>query len=160
LERGKVDMEVKYILPFLVSLKGVLEQFGVHDVKRGNLAKKEIMQVDTDITAVIGLVGQIRGNIAYSMSTDTALKIVSAMMMGMPVDKLDEIGRSAIAEFSNMVTGNASTLFANEGIGVDITPPSIIFGKDIYFIISSVQTIAVDMETPLGKIEVNIGLEI
>jgi chemotaxis protein CheX len=153
-------MDVKYILPFLESLKSILEQLGVGDIKRGSMQKYDIMHVNTDITAVVGVVGQIRGNIAYSMSEATAKKIVSAMMMGMPVEQLDIMGRSAIGEFSNMVTGNASILLSNNGIGVDITPPSIIFGRDIYFIISSVETLSIDMETSLGKIEVNIGLEI
>ena len=153
-------MDVKYILPFLESVKSVLEQFGVEDIKRGQLVKNDIMHVDQDITAVVGVVGQIRGNIAYSMSEETARGIVSAMMMGMLVEQLDEIGRSAIGEFANMVTGNASILLSNSGLEVDVTPPSIIFGKDMYFIISTVQTIKIDMETSLGKIEVNIGLEI
>ena len=74
------------------------------------------------------------------------------MMMGMPVEELDEMGRSALGEFSNMVTGNASTLLSNSGVQVDITPPSIIFGKDVYFIISSVETLKIDMETSLGKV--------
>ncbi len=153
-------MDVKYILPFLESVKSVLEQFGVENIKRGQLAKKDIMHVNQDITAVVGVVGHIRGNIAYSMSEDTARRIVSAMMMGMPVEQLDEMGRSAIGEFANMVTGNASILFSNSGLEVDVTPPSIIFGKDMYFIISTVQTIKIDMETSLGKIEIYIGLEI
>ena len=137
-----------------------MEQFGAADIKRGNMAKNELMHVDTDITAVVGMVGQVRGNIAYSMAEDTAKKIVSAMMMGMPVEELDAMGRSALGEFSNMVTGNASTLLSNSGVQVDITPPSIIFGKDVYFIISSVETLKIEMESSLGKIEVNIGLEI
>jgi len=41
------------------------------------MAKNELMHVDTDITAVVGMVGQVRGNIAYSMAEDTAKKIVS-----------------------------------------------------------------------------------
>ena len=59
-----------------------------------------------------------------------------------------------------MVTGTASTLLANFGLRVDITPPSIVFGKDVYFIVSSVDTLKIEMESSLGKIEVNIGLEI
>ena len=139
---------------------GVLEQFVAVYISRGDFARNDLMYVDTDITAVVGMVGQVRGNIAYSMAEDTAKKIVSAMMMGMPVEELDEMGRSALGEFSNMVTGNASTLLSNSGVQVDITPPFIIFCKDVYFIISSVETLKIDMETSLGKVEVNIGLEI
>ncbi|HZJ57467.1 MAG TPA: chemotaxis protein CheX [Clostridia bacterium] len=153
-------MDIKYILPFLEALKGILEQFGATDIKRGNMTKNDLMHVDTDITAVVGMVGRVRGNIAYSMATDTAKRIVSAMMMGMPVEELNEMGRSALGEFSNMVTGNASTLLSGSGIQVDITPPSIIFGRDVYFIISSVETLKIDMESSLGRVEVNIGLEL
>jgi len=50
--------------------------------------------------------------------------------------------------------------YPTPGCRLTITPPSIIFGKDVYFIISSVETLKIDMETSLGKVEVNIGLEI
>ena len=153
-------MDVKYILPFLDALMSILEQFGITDVERSGLYKKDYMSVDKDVTAIIGIIGELRGNIAYSMSEDTAKKIVSAMMMGMPVEKMDVMSRSAIGELSNMIMGNASTMLSNSDINVDITPPSIVFGKDIFFIISSVDTITVDLATPAGGIEVNIGLEI
>lgn len=153
-------MDVKYINPFLEAVKKILESFGVSDVKRGGVRKKEIMNVDMDITSVVGLIGGIRGNIAYSLSQDTAKKIVSTMMMGMPVNEMDAIARSAIGELANMITGTASGILSENNIITDITPPSIIFGSDIYFIISSVETISIDMETQFGKIEINIGLEV
>lgn len=153
-------MDVKYILPFLDGLINILEQFGMTDIKRSGLYKKDYMAVDKDVTAIIGIVGELRGNVAYSMSQDTAKQIVSAMMMGMPVEDMNEIARSAVGELSNMVTGNASTLLSGNDINVDITPPSIVFGSGIYFIISSVDTITIDLETPAGSIEVNIGLEL
>lgn len=153
-------MDIKYINPFLEAVVKILGDFCISDVKKGKIDVKDNMRVDMDITSIVGIIGGIRGNIAYSLSEDTAKSIVSAMMMGMPVDELGSIGRSAIAELSNMITGTASMILADAGNVIDITPPSIIFGKEIYFIISSVQTISVLMETPLGNIEVNIGLEI
>lgn len=153
-------MDIRYINPFLEALVNTLQQFGVGEVKRGAVRKKERMIVDMDITSIIGLVGDIRGNIAYSLSQETAKPIVSNMMMGMPVTELDAMARSALGELANMVTGAAGTILSNSGTFVDITPPSIVFGEDIYFIISSVDTLTIDFETPYGKIEVNIGLEI
>jgi len=47
-------MDIKYILPFLEALKGVLEQFGAVDIRRGDMARNDLMYVDTDITAVGG----------------------------------------------------------------------------------------------------------
>lgn len=153
-------MDVKYISPFMDALVKVLSNFGISDVKRGKIITKKSMDVDMDITSVIGITGDIRGNIAYSLSSDTAKQIISAMMMGAAVPEIDATGRSAIGELSNMITGTAASIFSMSGIKADITPPSIVFGKDIYFVISSVQTIAINMETQYGYIEINIGLEI
>ena len=153
-------MDIKYVNPFIEALKIVLTNFGAEDIKKGGIQKKDDMYVDMDITSVIGIIGAIRGNIAYSFSQDTAKKLVSAMMMGQPVNEMDMIARSAIGELANMITGTASSILAKSGVVTDVTPPSIIFGKDVYFIISSVQTIALAMETKFGKIEINIGLEV
>lgn len=153
-------MDVKYINPFLEAVAKILSSFGIQDVKRGKIILKDNMRVDLDITSVVGLIGGVRGNVAYSLSEETAKSIVSAMMMGMPVEELGALGRSAIAELSNMITGTATSILSQDGALVDITPPSIIFGKEIYFLISSVQTISVDMVTVFGQIQVNIGLEV
>lgn len=153
-------MDAKFINPFLMALKNILESYNIEGIKRGDIKKKESMNVNMDVTAVVGLIGGVRGNVAYSLSQETAKNIVSAMMMGAPVSELDGMARSAIGELSNMVTGTASGMLAGDGAMVDITPPSIIFGKDVYLIISSIETITVDMDTPYGKIEVNIGLEV
>lgn len=157
-------MDVKYINPFLEALISVLGSFGVTDIRRESIQTKENMHVNMDITSLIGLVGGIRGNIAYSFSQDTARQIVSKMMMGAPVGEFDAVARSAIGELANIVTGTASGILSGmlseKGTVVDTTPPSIIFGRDIFFMISSVPTIAIGMNTQFGKIEVNIGLEV
>lgn len=153
-------MDVKYINPFLDGLKQVLQNFGIETTQKLSISKKDNMNVDLDITSVIGIIGDLRGNIAYSLSNETAKNIVSGMMMGMPVSEIDSMGRSAIGELSNMITGTASSIFASNSVSIDITPPSIIFGEEIYFVISSVQAITVKVETSAGLIEVNIGLEV
>ncbi|KNY29714.1 chemotaxis protein CheX [Pseudobacteroides cellulosolvens] len=152
-------MDIKYINPFLQALVKVLGEFGISDVTKSGLKKKEKMHVDMDITSVIGLIGGARGNIAYSFSEETAKKIASAMMMGEPVETMDALSRSAISELTNMVTGTACGILSENGLTIDLTPPSLIFGKDIYFIISSVETICLEMNTGCGKVEINIGLE-
>ncbi|AVK48192.1 hypothetical protein AXY43_09210 [Clostridium sp. MF28] len=153
-------MNVKCINPFLDAVKSVLEQLGITDIKMSGLSKKEKMFVNLEITSMIGIVGDIRGNIAYSMSEESAKKIISTMMMGMNVENIDEIGRSAIGELTNMITGNAATMLSDNGYLTDITPPSTVFGKDMYFIISTVETIAIEIDSSIGRIEVNIGLEV
>ena len=152
-------MNVTYINPFLEALTKVLDQFGVANTDIGKLEKKERMLVTLDVTAIVGLVGDIKGNVAYSLSQETAKKIIATMMPGRPVTDFDVLARSAIGELSNMVSGRASILLSNMGVNIDISPPSIIVGEEIVFIISPVQSIAVNMDTSAGRIEVNIEIE-
>lgn len=156
-------MDARYVNAFLEALVKVLGNFGITDVKRGSIVKKENMHVDMDITSVVGLIGDVRGNVAYSLNRDTAKVIISRMMFGTPVTEIDAIARSAVGELANMITGEASGAIAAIETGktvADITPPSVIIGRDVLFLISSVPAIAVSMDTQFGRIEVNIGLEI
>lgn len=153
-------MNAIYINAFLNSIAHVLGQFGITEISKGSYSIKENMVIDKDVTAFVGIVGELRGNVSYSLSMQTAKNIVSAMMMGMSVNELDEMSRSAIAELSNMFTGNAALSLEKEKVFIDITPPSVIQGEDIYFILSFVRTLTVNMNTPLGLIEVNFGLEL
>lgn len=153
-------MDVKYINPFMDSLIKVLSSFGMNDVKRGSISLKETMNTNKDVTSIIGIVGSFRGNVAFSFSSGTAKKLASVLMMGMPVEELNSMSRSAVGELTNMITGTAAGIFSANGQEIQLTPPSLIFGDDIFFIISMVQTISIDMITPAGVIEINIGLEV
>lgn len=53
------------------------------------------------------------------------------MMMGMPVEELDELSKSAITELSNMILGNAATIFYNRSIKMEITPPALFVGDNM-----------------------------
>jgi chemotaxis protein CheX len=152
-------MDVNSVLPFLDAVKYTLEQFGINDIKRGTIKKKSSLCIDLGINSVIGVVGSIKGKVAYSMTECTAKKIVSVMMMGMPVEVIDDMGKSAIGELANMITGQASATLSSNGYDINITPPVVIINDESASIVSNVETITVDIETPLGKVEVNIGFE-
>ena len=154
-------MDIQYITPFLDAVKMIMEQFGIQNVTRGNIKKKETMSVDKDIISIVGLVGDVKGNVSYAFSETTAKKIISAMIMGMPVDQMDDMARSAMSECANMITGTAiASLSGLEAVNeVMPSPPSIIYGKNIFMVISPVETLAIELETDAGIIEVNIGLE-
>ncbi|KMT22012.1 chemotaxis protein CheX [Clostridium cylindrosporum] len=153
-------MDIKNIDPFLDSMKSVLGQFGITDIKVSGIKKKEEMFVGKEVTSIIGLIGDLKGNVSYCMSEDTAKKVISAMMMGMSIDEIDEMGRSAVSELTNMITGNAATIMGENGCSVDISTPSMIFGKDVHLMISKNEVISVNMDTSIGEFEVNIGLKV
>ncbi len=48
------------------------------------------------LVIVVGITGEIRGQAVISMGTDVAKSVASAMMMGMPVDTLDDLAKKCI----------------------------------------------------------------
>jgi len=153
-------MDMKLVNPFIVAVKSVLEQFGLSDIKQQVVQQKEELIIKKEVTAYIGVVGDLQGNVAYSYSVETAKQLASTMMMGMPVEVLDEMIKSALAELANMFAGNSSPLFEMQNLTIDVTPPSLVVGDDIFFILSFHDAVTVVLETSLGEIEVNIELEV
>ena len=143
----------------MVARAGLGAQLGFQQVKRGNLRVSEKMAVSLDVIAVVGLSQQLRGNVAYAMSQETAKKFASVMMMGMPVEQLDEMSQSAISEASNMITANAAMTLESQGISVNISPPTLVIGQGVKVRISQVQSLIVEIVTEAGVIEVILGLE-
>lgn len=82
------------------------------------------------IVTVIGFNGDIDGNLIYSFNEETAKNVVSKMM-GMPYDTLDELALSALGELGNMASGSIAMNLEKNNYKVDITPPTVITGKEI-----------------------------
>lgn len=119
-------MKTEIINPFLESARIVIEQVIRVSPSTGNLTVKIIEIVKGDIWIQVGMTGQLSGNVVFGLKESVALKIVSAMMGGTILTKMNEMGKSAISELSNMISGNASTILFNQGVNVDITPPVIV----------------------------------
>lgn len=119
-------MKAEYINPFLESAQSVIEQVVQVRPSTGAVSVKDIKFIEQYIWIHIGVNGQMNGDIIFGLKEDVALKMISAMMGGYAISELDEMGKSAISELSNMISGNASTIMYNQGMMVDITPPRIV----------------------------------
>lgn len=151
-------MDVNHINPVLESFNNILPQLGLNNIQKTGVSVKGKYIESLGVVIIIGLIGDIKGNIIYGMSVDTAKKIASIMMMGMPVDKFDELPQSAISELVNMLTANVAMNFSRDNINVDISTPTLIEGE---FMASSNsdKVLCVEMGVDGMTIEVNISLE-
>ncbi|RAP77378.1 chemotaxis protein CheX [Paenibacillus montanisoli] len=122
-------MKAEYINPFLESAVIVIEQVIQIKPSTGQLGVKEIKFANDHIWIQIGINGQMNGDIVFGLSEEVALKMVSAMMGGYAIAEMDEMGKSAISELGNMISGNASTMLFNQGVSVDITPPKLVLSE-------------------------------
>ena len=85
---------------------------------------------------------------------------IAGKMMMMPVQQLDEISTSAICELGNMIMGNASTVFSVEGIGIDITPPTMCKGNVAFQGPVANLSIPVYYDGDDKKIELNLAMKV
>jgi len=152
-------MDKELLEPFIDAVMSILSMIGVKDIKPGNVSIKKKLMTRKDVTVLIGLSQDMRGNVAYGLSEECAKNIASAMMGGMAVPQLDEMAQSAISELVNMVTANAATNLEGLGKSVNISPPTLVTGDNITVRISQVQALSVEFVTSAGVIELNVGLE-
>ncbi|WP_304508496.1 chemotaxis protein CheX [Anaerotignum sp.] len=121
-------MNKEIITAFSNAVLNVMPMLGISNVEFVS-EKKYNNQIDsTGVIGIIGIIGELTGNVFFSMSEDCAKKIASYMMGGMEVAEFDELAQSAISELSNMLAANASILLSETGKTIDISTPTLING--------------------------------
>jgi len=153
-------MNIEYINPFIEASQTVLKQVANVDAKLGKVYLRSSPYMGESILIIVGITGKMRGQAIFTMSKKVAFMIASAMMFGMPVDELNEISKSALSELTNMILGNTATLLYNKGIGIEITPPSLLLGENLQISPSKMQTICVPLYlTDTDTLEIDISVE-
>lgn len=152
-------MDVTIINPFIEAVNDILPQLGFETITQKGMCEKSKKIVASGIVLTLGIVGDKKGNVAYAIETEGAKQIASIMMMGMPVDELDDMAKSAISELSNMLTANASINFSNQSINVDISPPTMLTGQEIELSMSKDQVMCVEFDVDGINMEINVALD-
>ena len=124
-------IDVKHINPFLQSAISIVEQTTMMKMGVGKPVVSVLEFGNDRFILQVGVTGVLKGQVLIVMSTGSAKNLASKMMMGMPVEQLDEMASSALCELSNMVMGNAATIFSTQGIHMDITPPMAVSGDNL-----------------------------
>jgi len=152
-------VDVNYINPFVESFNNIMPQLGFCNVQLGEPSQKSKKLIDSGVIIILGIVGDIRGNVAYKLDMASAKKIASTMMMCELVDELDDMAQSALSELANMLTANAATAFSNVGIMVDISAPTMLQGENITVKMNTENTLCVPFFVDDIPIEINISFE-
>ena len=151
-------MDVKYINPFIDSFYNILPQIGFSNVTREEVTVKNSVE-SLGILINLGIGGDIKGNIVYNIQGENGKKIASKMMMGLPVEELNEMAQSALSELSNMLTANASINFSNIGVNVNISTPTLMYGQDIKIKLNTDKILNIKIVADDIPIDVNVAFE-
>ena len=101
-------IKAEHLNPFLLSAKQVLQQVCNVDVTFGPITKDDFYVSGEPLFIMLGVTGEITGQVCMVLGTETAKDVASRMMMG-----------------------NAATLLSNNNIMIDITPPTLLVGSAI-----------------------------
>ena len=111
-----------------------------------------------EVCVLVGVLGDLQGQVICGMAADTAKKIIS-QMLGSEVKEIDQMGESAICELKNIIVGNASTNLSLTGFKCMITPPLFLMGGVIPEFLKHIHTaLAIPITTPFGGIDINLAL--
>ncbi len=118
-------MKEEYVNAFLTPAKMVWEKELKTPLDFVGAKAVDHQYTTEDLTAILGVSGQLQGNVLYGFGGGTAIAVASAMI-GETVTELDDMSMSALGELANMITGNAATQLSAKGYECDISPPLII----------------------------------
>lgn len=81
-------INVDYINPFLMAATGIIKDICQIEMKIGKPYVKETAFADDSVIIMIGITGEMRGQVMIVLSYTKALEIASKMMMGMRLKNL------------------------------------------------------------------------
>lgn len=118
-------MEQKYIKPFFHAIATTFDRMIGASVKPLDASLKQDFSRVHNVTAIIGMSGDLVGAVVLSMSFETARAVVAAFLQMDDMLEEEELA-DAVGELVNIIAGSAKAKF--EGMDVTISTPTIAIG--------------------------------
>jgi chemotaxis protein CheX len=150
-------MDVRFINPFVQSVKRVFETMVHVKMTVGRPYLKPDSPTAADVSGIIGFSGDAAGAVVISFPKDVACKAASNFA-GIDIDEKHADFADAIGELANMVAGNARKEFTD--LNIRISLPSVVIGEQ--FLVSNSKTtprIIIPCKCELGEINVEVAME-
>lgn len=113
-----------------------------------------------EVNVIIGVTGDLKGQVNFGMDRATARAIAGAMMMEEDLSELNEMAISALSELANMISGNATILIAESGANSDITPPSITMGDGVLASWYGIRAMTTPLVMSKGTLHLTVGIKV
>lgn len=121
-------MNNEQLSAFSNAVRNIMPQLGIMEVVSGEIRECGKNIEASGIVCIVGIIGDLAGNVIFSMGEDGAKNIASTMMGGMEVLEIDELTQSALSELGNMLAANACIGLSELGFNVDISTPTLMQG--------------------------------
>ena len=123
-------MNKEIIKPFMESTVDVLQTMAQVRAVPGKPRLKNEETADGDITGVIGMASdRLKGSLAISFTTAAIFDIAKRMLCE-DLTEIDNTVTDLVGEITNIVTGGAKRVLADQGYDFDMATPAVATGKN------------------------------
>lgn len=149
-------MDPNFIKPFVASIQNVFGTMLQLPVTVGEPRIKSGSAPEHDISGIIGMSGDVTGNVVLSLKLDAAVSIV-ALFCGQKLEPTSADFADAVGELVNMVSGNAKAMFKDRK--VQISCPSVVIGGNHQIARpSDVPCVVIPCHTDCGEVTIEIAI--
>lgn len=120
-------MEQGYITAFVKSTRGIFDTMLQMPVEIGEPSVNAQSPAPHDVSAVIGLQGDVGGSVVLSFPRSTAERLVS-VFTGVEFSGENDDLSDAVGELVNIIAGGAKAQFSGQKVGLGI--PSVVIGAE------------------------------
>ena len=125
-------MNINNLALFIKAAEEIFQEIGFSElIIRDNSANEE----KYELIANIGITGDISGFLLIRSDLASSMNFINKMLsnMGMEAEESDfgEFHKEAFGEILNQISGRSTMLLEASGINCNITPPTILMGKNI-----------------------------
>lgn len=146
-----------FLEPFFLAADYVFRDMFQKDIKSSLIQYHEYFTTTRETNINIGISGDLAGSVIYSYSRELAFNITS-ILLGMEFNELNDFVTSAVAEISNIISGNTMTYLSEQDCHCQIETPEIFLGLD-----SRINTknciFTIPIRTAIGNFEINVAIE-
>ena len=152
-----MDFFKPFLEPFYLAADFVFKDMFEKDIKPGIIEYHENFIATREANINIGIAGDLAGSVIYSFSSELAFNI-SSILLGMDFKELNHFVASAVAEISNILSGNTMTFLSEQDCHCQIGTPQIYIGTDSR-IVTKNSIFTIPIRTAIGDFEINVSLE-
>ncbi|MBP8614435.1 MAG: chemotaxis protein CheX [Firmicutes bacterium] len=152
-------LRAELVNPFLEGAITFFKQELSVEISRGRPWIKECRSTSQEISVLVGVTGEAKGFVLYSMNERTAKNIASAML-GSPVPLYDQLAESALGEMGNIITGQAASRLEHLGYVCKLSPPALITGEGTVVSTLDIKMLVIPVELDyLGIVNIYVALK-
>ncbi|QQO11202.1 chemotaxis protein CheX [Breznakiella homolactica] len=149
-------MKVDYINPFIKSSLNFFKDYLEIDIESHKAYIEKNPEEITGISAIIGLAGEIKGQVVLNFSRETAISLASifggTQYRAVSKDVVDVVG-----EMVNIIAGAAKQYLEQR---IEISLPGVVFGDSYRFAWGgTVPVIAIPFTTQYGRITIYVSIK-